>query len=418
LSAPGLFAAPRLIAAPTRDLSALTRIDRRAECAPESVGLSERGVERIWSAVENLYRTRTHPAITLVVRKRGKIVLKRAIGALRGNAPGEGGDIEPLQPDAPICLFSATKAITAILVHKLVDDGRLCLDDRVAEYIPEFAAHGKGVVTVRQLLAHRAGVPSLPIKYPDPALLKHWDALVHMLCVAPPADPTFQTQAYHALTGGYIAGELVRRVSGLELNDALQEWLVAPLRLKQMTYGLPESARARSPHNHNTGPRSYWPMNRYLHRILGVPFEMAVDASNDDGYLSSVVPAGNIFASADDVCRVFQMLLDGGELDGVRVLRPETVRDAVQPAGPIRFDHSLLVPIRYSPGFMLGENPVGMFGPRSSQAFGHLGFVSVLAWADPSRELSAALLNTGKSLSPTGALRWAQVVNAIAQVCR
>lgn len=409
-------AVPGLVRLPA-DLAEVTTIDAAAECRPIDVGMTREGVQRIWSAVENLYRTGTHPAITLVIRRRGRVVMKRAIGALAGNGPGERGPLRPLSPDAPICLFSASKAITALLVHKLVEAGRLSLDDTVARHLPAFAAHGKERVTIRQLLAHRAGIPTLPVKHPDPSLLLHWDALVHMLCLAPPFDTRFEKQAYHALTSGFILGELVRRASGRELPEVLRDWLAAPLGCRHLTFGLAPELRALAPRNHCTGPKPFWPLSTYVRRIIGVPFERAVESSNDDGYLSSVVPAGNIFASADDVTRVFQMMLDHGEWEGRRVLERETIAQAIRPVGKIQFDGMLMVPMRFSAGFMLGENPFGLFGPNTHHAFGHLGFVSVLCWADPQRELSVAILNTGKSVAPSAALRTARLLGAISRAC-
>ncbi|MBI2384272.1 MAG: beta-lactamase family protein [Gammaproteobacteria bacterium] len=411
-----LLAGNNLVAVP-RDLREITRIDRAAECDPRDVGLAGAAVERIWTAVEQLYQVGVHPAITLVLRRHGKVVLKRAIGCLRGNAPGERGPLVPLSPDTPICLFSASKAIAALLVHKLAEQGKLRLDDRVVEHIPEFAPHGKDRVTIRQLLAHRAGIPTLPVKHPDPSLLHHWDALVHLLCLAPPFDPRFEKQAYHALTSGFIIGELVRRASGRELRDVLREWIAQPLGLRYLTFGLPPEQRALAPHHHCTGPKPFWPISTYAQRIIGVPFERAVTASNEEGYLSSVVPAGNIFASADDVSRVFQMLLDGGAYEGTRILSADTVAEAVRPVGKIQYDGMLMIPMRFSAGFMLGENPFGLFGPKSHAAYGHLGFVSVLCWADPQRDISVALLNTGKSMAPAGMLRLARVLGAISRAC-
>lgn len=395
------------------DLSRITRIDHAAECHPADVGMSERGVQRIWNAAEGLYRTGVHPAMTLVIRRHGKVVMKRAIGCLRGNAPGDTGEQIALTPDAPICLFSASKAISALLLHKLVEDGKLSLDDRVAQHLPAFAAHGKGSVTIRQLLAHRAGIPTLPVKHPDPSLLQHWDALVHLLCMAPPFDPRFEKQAYHALTVGFIVGEIIRRVSGRELREVLCDTLTGPLKLDSMTFGLSPERRALAPFSYGTGPKPIWPLSQYVKRIIGVSFERAAEAANEEGFLSSVVPSGNIFSSADDACKVFQMLLNGGELDGVRILKPETVAEAIRPVGKLQYDGMLMLPMRFSAGFMLGESPFGLFGPRSHDAFGHLGFVSVLCWADPSRQLSVALLNTGKSVAPTGALQWLRLIGAI-----
>ena len=399
------------------DLAPITRIDHAAECDPAEVGLSARDIARIWAATEGLYRTGVHPAISLVIRRRGKVILKRSIGCLRGNAPGDTGEQIALTPDAPICLFSASKAITALLLHKLVEDGKLSLDDRVAQHIPEFAAHGKGAVTIRQLMAHRAGIPTLPVKHPDPSLLQHWDALVHLLCLAPPDDPKFIKQAYHALTVGFIVGELIRRVTGRELREVLRDTLTGPMQLDSMTFGLPPERRALAPLSYGTGPRPLWPVTQYAKRIIGVSFERAAQAANEEGFLSAVVPSGNIFATADDSCKVFQMLLDGGVWQGRRILKPETVAEAIRPVGKLQYDGMLMLPMRFSAGFMLGESPFGLFGPRSHEAFGHLGFVSVLCWADPSRQLSVSLLNTGKSTSPTGVMKWLWLLSVINGVC-
>jgi CubicO group peptidase (beta-lactamase class C family) len=411
-----VFCSRRRVAVP-RDLGAVSRTDHAAECDPREAGMSEAGVAAVWSAVERLYRSGLHPAMTLVLRRHGRIVMKRSIGRASGNLPGESGPQTALHPDSPLCLFSASKSISALLVHKLADQGKLSLQDRVADYIPEFAAHGKGRVTIRQLLAHRAGIPELPVRDPPPEILRDWDGIVNMLCQAPPFDPDFGKQAYHALTCGYIVGELVRRVGRIELRQALHDWIAAPLNCRYLQYGMPPAQRALLPRNAGTGMRPVWPLTTYVRHAVGVSFDQAVELSNHEAFLSEVVPAGNICASADDACRVFQMLLNGGELDGVRVLGETTVADAVRPLGPIQYDRTLLLPLRFSAGFMLGENPFGLYGPKCGSAFGHLGFVSVLCWADPARDISVALLNTGKSMAPSGVIRLGRVLGAIAKAC-
>jgi CubicO group peptidase (beta-lactamase class C family) len=400
-----------------QDIGRVSTIDRDAEVDPKDVGLDPLRVEAVWNAVEGLYRSGLQPAMTLVVRRHGKIVLKRSIGCITGSTPGDHTPPVPIHPDSPVSLFSSSKAITALLVHKLVELNKLSLDDHVADYIPKFAAKGKGKVTVRQLMAHRAGIPLLPLKDPEPDLLRHWDAIVDMLCAAAPADAKFNKQAYHALTAGFIIGELVRRASGRELPELLKEWIAQPLGAKYLTYGLAPELRHLAPANHFTGPKVFWPVNTFAKRILGVSFERATEASNSDAFLSGIVPAGNIYATADEACRVYQMLLDQGKYNGARLFNAETVQQAIKPVGPMQIDGMLRIPIRYSAGFMLGENPFGLYGPKCAHAFGHLGFISVLTWADPSRDLSAAFLNTGKSVAPAGVLGLVRVLGAISRAC-
>src|SRR5690606_3266062 len=142
--------------------------------------------EAIWAAAVGLYQTRTQPALTLCLRHRGEIILWRAIGHTRGNSPGEasGADMQVVSPRTPFCIFSASKAITAILMHELDARNQLRLSDPVAEYIPEFAQNGKEWVTLRHVLTHRAGIPILPPGYDPLALAHDWGAIIQLLCEA------------------------------------------------------------------------------------------------------------------------------------------------------------------------------------------------------------------------------------------
>src|SRR5690349_382114 len=116
----------RRVAVPD-DLDDVVTIDRAAECDPKDVGLDPQRVDNVWDAVEDLYRTGLQPAMSLVVRRHGKIVLKRAIGCVSGNLPGDDTPPVKLSPDAPISLFSASKAISSLLVHKLVEQNKMHL---------------------------------------------------------------------------------------------------------------------------------------------------------------------------------------------------------------------------------------------------------------------------------------------------
>lgn len=404
-----------------RDLGSVTQHDPQGECAPEEVELKPAAVTRIWQSVEAMYRTGLHPGIQLVVRRRGKVVLHRAIGHARGNGPDDGPASSKalLRTDMPICLFSASKAVTAMLAHKMIELGKLRLDDRVADYIPEYAAHGKGRTTVRELLAHRAGIPSLPVKEVDPGLLTNWDEVIRLLCGARPSASVGQQQSYHAVTAGYIVGELVQRVSGRSLPQVLREEFADPLGCHHFTYGLPKAVRAKDlTLNHSTGPKLVFPLNLVARRALGVAFEELAPMSNTDAFLSSVVPAANIYSTADESCRFYEMLLNGGTFEGRRILAPQTVAEATRAVSKIQIDRTLLVPIRFSPGFILGERPFGLYGGNCSKAYGHLGFINIVCWADPERDISVALLNTGKSMAAASIPSLGRVLWSIGYHCK
>jgi CubicO group peptidase (beta-lactamase class C family) len=146
----------RLVDVP-ESLAGVTGIDSNSEAGRG--GLTQRAVENIWASLENLYRSGAYPAITFCLRRQGEVVLNRSLGHIRGNGP-EDAKATPkhlAQPDTPVCIFSASKAITAILLHKLAEEGGVDLDQRVSYYLAEFAANGKRDTTLSQVLAHRGG---------------------------------------------------------------------------------------------------------------------------------------------------------------------------------------------------------------------------------------------------------------------
>jgi len=116
-----------------RDLASVTSIATNDERDPTLVGMTRAGVDAIWEATEKLYATGMHPGISLVVRRHGKIVLKRAIGHARGNGPGDRGETPvPMTTDTPVCIYSASKAMAAMAVHLLSERGHLSLLDPVS----------------------------------------------------------------------------------------------------------------------------------------------------------------------------------------------------------------------------------------------------------------------------------------------
>ena len=390
---------PNLIRLP-RALDQVTDIRHAEETDPLDLGLPAKVPGDIWAAVEKLYTSRTMPGISLAIRHQGKILLNRAIGHARGNGPGDDETTPktPMMADTPVCLFSASKAITAMLVHKLAEEGLIRLHDPVAEYIPEFGTRGKQYITVGQVLSHRAGIPTIKMKTADPSILWDWEACVQLLCDARPRKDAGMAQAYHAVTGGFILGEIMRRVTGQELNEIIHQRLAKPLGSRYMSFGLSPEHQAEAALNYFTGPREVFPLNLVAKRALGGSFAMVSEVSNSPEFLSSTIPAGNVFATALDACDFFQCLLNGGTFGGQRLFERATVARAISEASARQFDRTLLVPLRTSEGFMLGDYPFGMYGPRTSEAFGHLGFISIFCWADPARDISVAMLTTGKPL--------------------
>jgi len=380
-----------------RDLASVTTIASNEERDPQRVGMTREGVDAIWRSVENIYATGMHPGISLVVRRHGQVVLKRAIGHAKGNGPGDVDEkLVPMTPDTPVCIFSASKAMAAMTVHLLSERKQLSLLDPVSHYIPEFAQNGKRDITIYQLLCHKAGIPTIPTAGLDVAeLLLDQKELLRLIYESAPEKPGHH-HAYHALTAGFVVADLVERVSGQSFRAFFRDHISRPLGLKSLDFGARGATLRRVARNYAAGFRVNGPLNLYLKRAIGTSLEHAVALSNDPRFYRAVIPAGNGVATADDACLFFQCLLDGGRLGRTRVFRPLTVRRAVAEVGKPEIDRLLLLPLRYSAGMMLGASPWGLFGPGTSKAYGHLGFANTLLWADPERAIAVALLTTGK----------------------
>lgn len=386
------------------------------EVDPRDVNLRRSEVDAIWRSVVRLYRTGLHPAIGFHLRRGGLPVLDRAIGHSHGNSPDDPVDGPKIlaTPQTRFSLMSGSKAVTAMVVHLLDERGQLHLDDPVAEYIPEFGRHGKGRITLRHLLLHRAGIPAIPGAELDLEMLGNPAATMEIICDAKLLTRPGTTLAYHAITTGFVFAEVVRRVTGRDIRTFLDDEIRRPLGFETLSYGVPAAQAADVAVEAFTGVAPRFGTSRFLERSLGVDVKTAVDISNDVRFRTGIIPSGNIIATPSDACLFMELMLRGGELSGVRVFEERTVQRATSEQTWLELDRVILLPIRYSMGFMLGGNQLSFYGAGTPEAFGHLGFTNVLIWADPERDISCAFLNTGKPFLTPEMLMWFDVMRTIA----
>lgn len=379
-----------------RDLDPLITIDKKKEVEPRDVGLLQPDVERIWGLVIKLYKTGVHPAISVCIRHRGKVLLSRSIGHVRGNGPNDTPDTEKVlaTPDTPMCLFSTSKGITALLMHMLQEDGLINVSDPVAFYAPEFARKGKDNITIHQILAHRGGIPGLP-KDVDLEVLWDEDRTWELLCDAKPIVTDGSRLAYHAITGGFVLERVVRQVTGADINAYIARKIREPMGMKYFSYGLEAQYLDDLALAYATGPRPGPLLGAFIKRALGTDIVSIEKLANDLRFQQAIIPSGNLAGTAEEACRFFQMMLNGGKWGRRRICSERTVARTVQEFGNRTLDRTLFIPMRFSAGLMLGDEPFGIWGPNSREAFGHLGLINKFAWADPQRDLSAALLTSG-----------------------
>jgi CubicO group peptidase (beta-lactamase class C family) len=363
------------------DLDTVTDIDRDSEVDPELADLDPESVETIWSACEDLYRSGVYPLLTICLRRRGQVVLNRSLGH------ASQGKVATVR--TPICLFSASKAVSAVLVHLLAEQGKINLLNPVSYYIPAFAAKGKGSITILQLLTHRGGIAMVPDDVELDLLFDHKAAL-EMICESAPTDHQGREQAYHTVTTGFIFNELIKLTTGLSAQQYLQRYISKPMDMRYFRFGLTKRDQAQAAVNYTTGLDSDL-INRALESVLGTHPDNAVKMTNDPRFFSGSIPS-----TAEEVSRFYQMLLNHGQWEGRKILDPLTVHRATRSQGKFVLDRSLMLPMRYSAGFMLGGSPIGIYGLDTEYAYGHLGYANIFSWADPQRDIAVSVMNTGK----------------------
>jgi CubicO group peptidase (beta-lactamase class C family) len=385
------------------------------ETDPRGVGLTSHDVEAIWDSVVTFYKAGLHPAIALCIRRRGEIILDRAIGHASGNSPQDPDDTPLVNatPDTLYNFFSGSKTVTAMLIHLLQEEEQLHVDEPVATFIPEFAKRRKHSITIRDVLTHRAGIPATPEEAINLDLMSRPEEIVRAFCELEPTHRPGSVQAYQAVTSGFILGEIIRRVTGKDIRSFLTSRVREPLKMKHFNYGVPPEMLDRVAVDAFTGPTPTWPAKNLVQVAFGASMRELVDLGNDPRFRTGVAPAANLIATPEEISRFFETLLGGGTYEGTRVFDQRTVARAIEPQVTGQVDRVLMMPIPLSMGFMLGGRTFGFYGPRTATAFGHLGFTNVLGWADPDRDISVGFMNTGKPLLSARMLAWLNVTRVI-----
>lgn len=376
------------------DLDAVTDV---AEEDPGS--LSAGTADRIWDAARHWYCAGMHPAIQVCIRHNGRVLLNRAIGHARGNGPDDPPDAEqiPVSTDTPYCVYSAAKAITTTVVHMLVERGQFSLDDRVCEYLPAYTGHGKERTTIRHVLTHSAGVPFATGPRPDLKRMNDSEYAREKLGELKPIHPPGLVHIYHGLTWGPLVREIVSAATGRSIREILATEILDPLGFRWTNYGVAEADVPLVAPSYVTGRPLPAPIAAAMKMALGGTLQRIIPFSNSPMFLTSVVPSSSTVSTADELSRFAEMLCRGGELDGVRVLSPQTLRAATRECRRLRPDVATgLVPMRWGTGYMLGSKRFGPFGRDAPGAFGHTGLTNVAIWADPQRRLAVGVVSSGK----------------------
>jgi CubicO group peptidase (beta-lactamase class C family) len=340
---------------------------------------------------------------------------------------GEARPDVPWTSDTRCGVASISKGWSMMVFHLLVERGLVTLDTPIVDFWPEFGANGKERTLVRHLVDHTAGVLGVP----DSASLLTWDgdgwgdldAIAERLASATPAWEPGTRCGYHAVTFGWLMGEVVRRLDGRTLGTVLREDLTQPLGIRT-AIGVPEGEQGDIAPSINDGELlDVWFLRPMLKKVpgmmrdpgtfLGQAFlgdgrasimDAVSDLTHNPRFLAAEVPASNGVSSARDLARLYAVLANGGELDGRRWFAPETIRVVFEPGA--QYVDSVMTEFATTPilGRVLRKMAVvqrsvgGFDGNRRKQAgpnphtIGSNGAGGQMVFADPDAHLSFAFL--------------------------
>ena len=331
--------------------------------------------------------------------------------------------------------FSTTKGVASTVLHVLADRGLVDYDRFVADYWPEFAQGGKDRITVRHVLAHQSGLHHIRRMVDRAERMLDWDYMIRAIEHAAPAYEPGTRTGYHGLTYGYLVGEIVQRVTGRRFPELVRALVAEPLGLDGMYIGAP-------PEQLHRAAKLIWPEGRFLawpslgrlhwngHEapellawpawllqagldLFGVRLDLAsiADALMPRGIshfdfgaaetLSVAIPAANGLFTARSLARMYAALAQGGAIDGIRLLSPETLACATEVQSPA--PGRIVIP--FDMRWRLGYHGILTTRGVPRRAFGHFGFGGSGAFADPRRELAVALIVNSGLGTPFGDLR-------------
>jgi CubicO group peptidase (beta-lactamase class C family) len=293
---------------------------------------------------------------------------------------------QPWLPNSLVNVWSGTKGVVAVAIAQLVDRGLLRYEDRLADLWPEFGQGGKREVTVAHVMSHQAGLPG----FTEPTTMYDqfdWQRCCERLARQEPQFPPGTATSYHALTFGWLAGEVIRRVTGKSVGTYVREEIAAPLRA-DIHVGLPAAEEPRVAET--IGPRRLIDVHTLS---LPEPARMALsnpaqdpESPNLRDWRAAEIPAANGHASARGLGRLYAALAEGGTLNGARILSPEAVTRLSQPVTQSgRIDQLLGFADCWGMGVVL--NRMGVYGPNPD-TFGHSGWGGSFGCADPGARIA------------------------------
>jgi CubicO group peptidase (beta-lactamase class C family) len=327
----------------------------------------------------------------------------------------------PWRRDTIVNVYSTTKGLCALCAHRLADQGKLDFEAPVAKYWPEFSAAGKASVPVKFLLSHKAGLAAIraPLKFEE---LFDWAKVTHELARQEPWWQPGTKHGYHAITFGWLVGEVVRRISGKSLGTYFRDEIAGPLGADayigfgpELDPRVAEIVAAPPPKPGEPNPLMELlndPESVSAKAINNPPGAIGPETVNSRAWRCAEIPGANGHSTARALSRIYGSVACGGELDGVKIISPASLLRCYteQSKG---MDEVLKIPTRFSLGYMLSQ-PGAELGPNQ-RSFGHPGAGGSLGFADLDAQIGFGYVmnQMGEAVSSLMDPRCAALIDAV-----
>jgi CubicO group peptidase (beta-lactamase class C family) len=314
----------------------------------------------------------------------------------------------PFTQTTLVPIFSSGKAVMALLIARLVDQGKLSYEDRVADHWPEFGQNGKEGLTLGELMSHQAGLPGFDSEA-DPAIWFDPPAVLARLAAQKPMWEPGTASGYHPISIGLMAGEIFRRLDGRSMGTALREDFCEPFGL-DLWIGTPASQHDRAA---DMKRPSALPNLGKLDALKMAAFANKGAAPGGRGsaeWRQAEIPSANMHAAGVDLARLLSIIANEGRLEGKTFLSSDSLKALSQERihGP---DKILPYDLSWAAGLMRNEG-LNIFGPNPD-ALGHCGWGGSLVWADPKAKISGAYVMNRQSPHLIGDPRAVRLVEAV-----
>jgi CubicO group peptidase (beta-lactamase class C family) len=365
---------------------------------PASQGVDPARLDRLYALVEQHVQEGRYPGAQVALARNGNLLAVHSFGRDRVRPSRSATD------DTMWLLYSQTKVITASAIWVLVDQGALSFTDKISDHVPEFAANSKGDITLHQVLTHQGGYPNARLgsdAWADHALMRK------QVCDFELEWWPGSRVHYHGASAHWTAAVLIEAITGRDFRDFIREEVLDPLGLTDIRVGTPASMHDRCADMHIIEDGEAVPLG-------SAPGATTTDKVNEAPFREAGVPGGGGYATAAALTAFYQMLLNGGSLNGVRILSPRTVQYVTRNHVGDRVDENFGFPMHRGLGpHVRGTTNLirglGTIAPPTT--FGHGGAGSSYSWADPESGLSFTYLANGRSEEPWHSVRLDRISN-------